>query len=298
MMTICVVGSGGFVGGHLVTALRSLGHRVLGLSSSDGSGIDPQTGLLPAHFAFAEPVDAVVYAAQSPHYRNTPALAWHLQAVSTVAPVQAAVAAMKAGAKRFVFLSTGNVYQPSFEPLSEQSLASSTQWYPLSKLHGEQALALLRPSLSVHVLRIFGVYGPGQQEKLVANLATSIAQGKPIALAPRQINQPDGGLRINPCHVSDAVQVIVRLLQQGGPDLLNVAGPDVASVRDMATQLADAIGRPVIWQAAERPRGFDLVADTRCLESVCPWPFVRLAHGLREVALALDAVPHRSTTPA
>ncbi len=82
--------------------------------------------------------------------------------------------ARRAGAKRFVYASTGNVYAAGFAPFSEAAPVRRDDWYALSKVHAEEALALFRPQLDVVIARLFGVYGPGQKGRLVPNLLASV----------------------------------------------------------------------------------------------------------------------------
>lgn len=291
MKRICIVGANGYVGRHLAAALAAQGVAVQALSSRDGTGIDPRTGLLPPDLRLEEGLDAVVYAAQSPHYRQVPEMAWHLQAVSCVSAVQAAVAAMRAGARRFVYLSTGNVYAPSFEPLGEEAPVSDAQWYPLSKLQGERSLALLRPQLDVSIVRVFAIYGPDQPDKLVPKLAASVDAGRTLTLAYRRAGEPDAGLRLNPCFIDDAVAVLSKLAREGGPAVLNLAGPEVVGVKDIAETWARLRGTQARFQADAQTRAFDLIANDRLLRSYTDHRFLSLQEGLARIAAATPPAP-------
>lgn len=285
MNRICIVGAGGYVGLHLAAALRSRGIDVLGLSSRDGTGIDPATGLLPPGLRL-DGVDAVVYAAQSPHYRDVPQMAWHLQSVACVAAMQAATAAVRAGARRFIYLSTGNVYESSFEAHAETAPVSGAQWYPLSKLQGEQSVSMLRSYLDVSIVRIFAIYGPQQPDKLVPKLTASVDQRRTVTLGYREKGVPDAGLRLNPCYIDDAVAVLEQLALEGGPQVLNLAGPEIVGVRD----IAQAWGRlrdiePVFAEDANT-RSFDLIGDTALLRQFTSRRFLTPAEGLARMAEA------------
>jgi UDP-glucose 4-epimerase len=283
MIKICIVGSNGFVGRHLTLDLRSRGYEVLALSSRDGTGIDPRTGLLPTDLDLRG-VEAVIYAAQSPHYRNVPEMAWHLEAVACSAALQAAVAAQRSGAKRFVYLSTGNVYAPSFEPLAEDAPVSAAHWYPMSKLHGEQALTALASLIQISILRIFALYGPGQDDKLIPRLAAQVEAKRPVTLCYRTPNVPDAGLRLNPCYIDDGIAVIRQVALEGGPTTLNLAGPEIVGVRDIASSWARLRGIDPIFEPDVRGRGFDLVGDTTKLSQFTSRYFVGLEEGLARMA--------------
>lgn len=286
MTTIAVVGANGYIGRHVVAYMRAQGIDVVTLSSRDGSGVDPKTGLFPVDFAFKKNVDGVIYAAQSPQYRNVPDAAWHLLAVNSVAPLQVAMAAEKAGAKNFVYLSTGNVYKPGYEPLKEADEVLGTHWYPFSKIQGEQALLLLRSKLKITVVRVFAVYGPDQTEKLIPNLIESVEMGKPVILAPRQNGVPDGGLRINPCYIDDAVDVLTSLACKGGPAIINLAGPQVVSVKEIAEMWAKLRGLIPVITEVPALRNMDLIADTTLVSAYTGSAFKSFDQGLQQVATA------------
>jgi UDP-glucose 4-epimerase len=292
MTTICVIGANGYVGRALTDHLLRKGHAVRALSSRDGTGIDPVTGLLPPLLSL-DCVEAVVYAAQSPHYRQMPGMAWHLQAVNCVSAVHAATAAIEAGAKRFVYLSTGNVYAPSFEPLREDAPVSGGQWYPLSKLQAEQSLTLLKDRIGLSLVRIFAIYGPDQPDKLVPRLCASVDEGRQITLSSRHPGVPDGGLRLNPCYIDDAVDVLAGLALHGGPQVLNLAGPQVVGVREIAQTWARLRGREALLVPDANTRGFDLVADDTLLRSHVGRPLLSVDEGLIRMAALADRTAGR-----
>ncbi len=69
-MSVLVIGNTGYMGRHLMAGLAASGLLARGASSSDGTGIDPKTGLLPEGFAVPTGTATVVYLAQSPHSRE------------------------------------------------------------------------------------------------------------------------------------------------------------------------------------------------------------------------------------
>lgn len=268
------------MGSHLMQGLTAEGMRALGSSSSDGTGIDPATGLLPVDYRVPSGTAAVVYMAQSPRYRE-PDQASHVLAVNVLSAVRAAVAARAAGVQRFIYLSTGTVYAPSFQPLAEDAAIRYADWYGLSKIQGEQAVQMFRADMDVHVVRPFGVYGPQQRGRLVPNLIDSIRAGRPITLQGRQDVPGDAdGLRISLCHVQDATRILMHLVRHGGPPCLNLAGEQASSIRSLAVLLGELLGREPVLTPAPTFRSFDLVADTGLLRQNQPLVFTPLRQGL------------------
>ena len=284
-MTVAIVGAGGYLGVRLQRALDAAGIQTLAISSAAG-GFDLGSGIIAVPAAAAR-VSAVVYLSQSPHYRDVPARAAHLWGVNVVSALAAAEWARHAGAARFIYASTGNVYEPSFVPLAEEAPLRRDDWYALSKVHAEEALALYGDSLAVTRVRLFGIYGPDQPDKLVTNLARSVRDRRPIRLQVHPADRDDsGGVRLSLSYVDDVVDVLRHLALEGGPHALNVAGPDVRSVREIATGIGAWLGIDPLFEAELRPRRGDLVADRTRLCRVWTRPFRSFDVGLR---LALGA---------
>jgi UDP-glucose 4-epimerase len=154
------------------------------------------------------------------------------------------------------------VYEPGFEPAKESSPLRRDDWYALSKLHAEEALALCRGAMDVSIARLFGVYGPGQRDRLVANVIECVRHGRAIVLHPRAGEEgPTDGLRVSLGYVDDVVTVLARLSTEGGPDVLNVAGREVVSLREVAEAIGTRLGVAPVFETSPTPREFDLIAD-------------------------------------
>ncbi len=279
-MTVLVIGSGGYMGRHLMAGLSRAGLGARGTSSADGSGIDPESGLLPAAFAIPSGTTAVVYMAQSPRYREVPEQATHVLAVNTLSAVRAATLARAAGVRRFIYVSTGTVYAPTFAQIAEDAPVRRDSWYVLSKLHGEEALNLFRQDMEVIVVRPFGVYGPAQKGRMVPNLIDAVKNGRPVTLHPRKgMPEDNGGLRISLCYIDDATEILMRLVREGGPACLNLAGPEAVSVRSIAEAAGAVFGRPPVFEVSSSSRDTDLIADTRNLISAMAPSFTSFSDG-------------------
>lgn len=239
----------------------------LQLVSSRTNGIDPKTGLLPQNFEIEAGVDVVYYLAQSPHYRQVPEYAAHLLSVNCVAAVQVASAAVRSGVKRFIYASTGNVYAPSFKPMAETDPVQRHGWYPLSKLMAEEALALFAGKMDVTVLRIFGIYGPGQTDKLIPTLIENVRQGRQIFVDGRADDSLDsGGLLFSPIYIGDAVNALLKIGASFTAPMLNLAGDRALSVAEIATTIATQLGTRAHIKSSGRNRSSDLVADIGLLK--------------------------------
>lgn len=282
-MKVFVIGSNGYIGRHLLNNLLCKGVDAVGLSSKDGTGIDPVSGILSNDFVIPSGVSSVVYLSQSPYHRNID-LAPHVLAVNALSAVKAAAASRIAGVKRFIYISTGTVYSPSFEKLSENSSISASDLYTLSKIQGEQAIQLYSDDMEIIIVRLFGVYGSGQSNRLVPNLIKSIRTSNPIILQPKDgyADQTDG-LRISLIHVNDASAVLTHLIENGGPPVINVASDKFFSIRNLADMIGSYMSIKPEYCVSESNRRTDLIADIGKLTSLYEINFIPIENGLGSV---------------
>lgn len=283
-MKVAVIGASGYVGEHLCATLQGRGDEVFVVSAGNAQGISLDTGLLPRDFSFPEKVDAVYFLSQSPRYRQVPEHADHLLSVNCVAAVQAAEVARKSGIRRFIYASTGNVYAPAFVPVAESAPVRRDNWYSLSKLMAEDALALFRCDMEVTIARIFGVYGPRQQGKLVPMIEESVRQGR-VVFADRNPHDQDDidGLRVSLIYIDDLVDALLGLLDVSGCAVVNLAGVEAVSIRRLACEIGRNLGIEPRIEVGEKRRETDLIADVNLYKDLLGLPKIWLAEGLRLV---------------
>jgi nucleoside-diphosphate-sugar epimerase len=276
------MGSGGYIGRHLVTNLIAAGLNVAQASSASEFGIEPISGILPVDFLIPNGTETIVYLSQSSRYRELPMSADHVLSVNALSPIRLALLAKSTGVKRFIYLSTGTVYEPSFNFIDENALLRRDSWYALSKIHAEEGLSLFRNDIEVIVVRLFGVYGPGQADRLVPNIVNTISTGRVIKLQPYGDEGVDtGGLNISLCYIDDAVDCLRHLILNGGPNFLNLASPNFASIREISELIGKNLSIQPCYEIDASFRDTDLIANTSLLNSIYPHTFVSLEDGIR-----------------
>ena len=251
-MRILLTGASGCLGHALVPRLAADGHEVIAVASpgraaitgaADTIGVD-----LSAPFDTCQlppTCDVVVHAAQSRRYREFPEAAEHVVQINAVAAHTLARYALGAGAKQFIYLSTGSVYVPQPNPIDEQGDVAPATLYAASKLAGEALIAPYASHLALLVLRLFYMYGPQQQRMLVTLLAESISQGKAVTL------QGKDGIRLTPTFSGDVAAMCAQSIAESWQGTMNVSSPHVASLRELATEIGRVVGKdPVFEQRA------------------------------------------------
>ena len=149
---------------------------------------------------------------------------------------------------RLVFVSTGYVYQPSPDPLTEESELGPDSIYASAKLAAERMLATLAPALGVEVViaRPFNHIGPGQSDSfLVPTVARKIA-AVVLSGAPPVVSVADRTMMRDYSDVRDVVAAYRVLADRGAQgQAYNVASGTAVSVADLAHTMAAAIGLEV-----------------------------------------------------
>jgi UDP-glucose 4-epimerase len=282
---ILLTGATGFVGRHLLPRLADA-HEVIPLSRRPVEGseaiiVDLSQPLDRA--ALPGQVDVVIHLAQSEHYRDFPARADDIFALNVRATFELLDYARAVGAATFLYASSGGVYGPSFEPLTEdRTPAVDVGFYLTSKQAGELMVQSYAGILRTAILRFFFVYGPGQNRMLVHTLAERLVEGKPITV------EGDPGIALNPVFVDDAVKALERALSFSEGGIFNVAGPDIVTLTDLVELIGREAGRqPDISHSAAEPQGGLVAEISRMVEVLGAEPQTSLPLGIRRVLAAL-----------
>ena len=240
---IALTGSTGFIGQHLLRALTKRGYRLRVLlrrpSVAPMECASAVVGDLarPQNMAAAlADVDAVIHSAGLAHAMSgLPEDDYRL--LNTEATIALARAAQRAGAKRFVFLSSIRAQSGATAPgvLTEEVAPQPTDAYGRSKLAAEQGLAEL--GLDWVALRLVLVHGPGVK----GNMAELLR----FARSPYPL--PLGALKGRRSLLSlDSLAAAVDTVLAAPGELrrpLIVADPEALTIPEMIAAVRRGLGR-------------------------------------------------------
>jgi len=244
-MNIVVTGANGCLGRAVIKTVVEYGHNVIAVFRVDDQKLTAGSSLRSISMDFAHDIDTnklparcdvVIHLAQSRRFREFPEAALEVFRVNTATTIALANYALQAGASHFIYASSGTIYVPHEGPLPESAATAPSSFYAASKLAAEQLLAPFSDHMKVFIPRLFCLYGPGQKNMLVSNLACSLRNGTPIRLAG-----PDGP-DLAPTYAVDVGRILATALAEGWVGVCNVASPHVVSLRALTETIGSVIG--------------------------------------------------------
>lgn len=281
MSKILITGAGGLVGTHLLPLLEKE-FEVITISHS-GKGKNGLRIDFSKEWDISElpeNIDTIIHLAQSRSFREFPAKAADVFYCNTVSTLKLIDFAQKSGVKKFIYASSGGVYGAGDKIFKEDDMPANADklgFYLTSKYSSELILNNYTDLLDIIQLRLFFVYGQGQEpDMLIPRLAGFVRSGKPITL------QGSGGIRINPIHAGDAARAIRNAIDLKGSHKINVAGPEVVSIKEIGTYLGSLIGQEPLFNYEEKPTNH-VVADIEKMKEMLYAPTVTVKDGLKTV---------------
>jgi nucleoside-diphosphate-sugar epimerase len=260
---------------HVFTLDRRTGEATPGITPIRADLSRPlDLSLLPSR------IDAVIYLAQSNRFREFPDAADDIFQVNAAQLLAMLEHARLAGATHFVHASSGSVYDRSSKSLTEQSplaQAGALGFYAATKLAGELLASSYAPWMTIANLRFFFIYGAGQQpDRLVPRLVESVRAGRPVTLGSRD------GMRLNPVHASEAAAAVVAALQLEETAIINVAGPEILSIREIAETIGGSLGVEPVFRSSDDDSS-DLIGDTTAMRRLLVPPERRFRDAVAEL---------------
>jgi UDP-glucose 4-epimerase len=295
-----VTGGAGYIGGHVVAALRERGDEVVVVDDLSAGRADRIGGVRLERIDLAAPdaaaaltgvlrdahVDGVIHLAARKRVDESVArpLWYHEQnGGGTLAVIRAATAA---GVGRVVFSSTAAVYASSDEPVTEDSPTVPANPYGETKLTGEwmlrahAATGALR-GVSLRYFNVAGAASPELADARGGNVVPMVLDRIDAGEAPRVFGDDyptrDGTCVRDYIHVSDVASAHLAALDAlgEGPDyrVYNIGTGTGTSVRELVEALLEVAG-PSLEPIVEPRRAGDpavVVADAARIRAELGW---------------------------
>lgn len=289
MKTALVTGAAGLLGRATVDRLADAGIKVHALVRSKEQAFRDdvefhEVDLARPLEATALPaqVDTIFHLAQAREFRDIPGSALPVFAINVATTAVLLDYASWAGAKSFVYASSGGLYRGlSGSALTEDSPLQDPAklgYYLATKLSSEALVGSYAAQFSTVALRYFFIYGPGQaRPMLIPRLYDRVRNGEPVTL------QGHNGMRINPVHVSDAAAATIAAASVEGRSTVNIAGPETVSLRDIGELFGHNSGREALFEQIPGSPS-DLIASTARMSELLRTPAITLRQALPDIS--------------
>lgn len=307
MAHLLVTGGAGYIGSHVLRALRRAGHRAVVVDDLRSGREDFVRGVplwrhdvgdrdaLRALFGRYGPFDGVIHLAASISVAESvrrPIEYWRNNAVGSLHLIETA---LEHGVRGFVLSSTAAVYgHPEFQPISDASAPAPISPYGASKAAVEQMLADVERAHGMRwiALRYFNASGADpdgdlgechEPETHLVPVALEAAAGLRPELVLFGADYPtrDGTCIRDYVHVSDLADAHLRaveaLLEDGSGGPYNLGSGQGHSNREVLECVGAVVGRPVPYRVGPRREGdpAELVADASRFRRDFGWSPVR-----------------------
>ncbi|AKM79450.1 MAG: NAD dependent epimerase/dehydratase [Candidatus Beckwithbacteria bacterium GW2011_GWB1_47_15] len=283
MKSALITGSSGFIGQHLIAALKKLGVTTFEFSRSRGKDLTDR-----ADFADLPPVEAVFHLGAVSGYKDSnqdPLKAYRVNVLGTVNVLEYC---RGAGAK-MIFPST-YVYAPPYEThKKETDPARPTTHYSMTKYLGERLCRFYSRVFGANtlILRTSNVYGQGQTAKYIVPIVVKhVLDKKPLGLT-----KP--GVERGFIFIDDLVEAYIKLSEaETRPgEVFNVGPNQPTRLDDLVKTIIKLAGNKtkVVYSGKERSHevGQNRIDITK-LKNKLKWqPKVGLEEGLKRYLTSL-----------
>ena len=284
MLNILVTGASGLVGHELCRKLSSE-NNVYAISRNSPKldsvnfinfdlSNDFNIKILP------KKIDVIYHLSQSYYFRNFPHSAIEVFNVNTFSTLKLLDYALKIGCKKFVYASSGSVYNESeisHVELSKIDLNYSNNFYSNTKLTSELILNSYSSLLDVVICRFFFIYGERQKkDMLIPRLVNNVIKKHSIIL------DGDQGIRINPIYFEDAVNALIKIQDHKGLNRINIAGSKIYSIKEICDKIGEISNIKPIYKFSSK-ESVDIVGNTDKLSSLGFNTKVNLYKGIQKL---------------
>ena len=272
MIRIAITGAKGFIGSHLIEALRTRKFPVKAIEGDIRStGTWEEEFDLLYHLAACSPREFV----------DSSGEAFSVNADGT----RQALEACRRNKAQMVFASTCAVYKPDAATVfSEDSPLEPLTAYGRSKLTCEQLCQAYADRYGVRstALRLFSVYGPGQDPRsIVPYLMQSILKEQTA-----EVLHPDSSRDF--IYVTDVVEAFLKSAVSEPPfSIFNVGTGQANTIKELIEIISQSMGKTLIYNRAKDVRDpqQSIRADIKRIKNDLGWlPKIGLREGIQIMA--------------
>lgn len=275
MSRIILTGATGFIGKHLVPALRLIGHEVFEANSKSGDVAEEST------WSKFPPADIVINLAGKTFVPDSWVDPKAFIKCNLLGTIEALNYCKKHNA-RVIFLSSYLYGNPKSLPISETASLHASNPYALSKKLAEEACQFYSDSfgIDVTILRPFNVYGPGQPAVfLIPSIIRQVLVGTEIKVQDLEPKR-------DYIFISDLVDAIIKAVRPlKGVNIFNIGSGKSHSVANVIQIIQDIeqTNLKVVSCAQRRTNEvMDTVADITQAYRILDWhPIIDLETGLQ-----------------
>lgn len=299
-MKILITGGAGFIGHNLAIYLKNNGFDVEVLDSLERSTSFTAKRLNEANIPVTrisimkteeirgifKEADAVIHAAAYVDVAESmekPLIYFENNFLGTAS---VAKASLDADVGLLIYLSSAAVYGNPVElPIGENHPTRPISPYGLSKLMGEEVVRFFSTHGLKHViLRLFNVYGPGQNAAY-AGVITKFLERVQNGLPP--IIYGDGEQTRDFIHVDDVAEAVKLVLKtECTGEVLNIGSGNPTKIRDLASlvmRLHGVSGEPIYTSERQGDIKHSFADISRARNLLGFKPRISLEHGLRRI---------------
>lgn len=324
MKTVLVTGAGGFIGHHLVSALKNQGHYVIGVDRKLPEFEDSKADTFLVHdirketrewqdlfrgvddvYALAADMGGMGFISQnhSDIMRN-----------NVIINLHTLEAARHAKVKRYLYTSSACIYPEHLQtttdpvPLSEDMAypANPQDGYGWEKLYTEKLCEYYHEDhgLDVRIVRFHNIYGPlgtwcGGREKAPAALCRKVAEAVQGSKDFIEI-WGDGEQTRSFCYIDDCIKGILLVMESGYKKPLNLGRDESVSINQLADIVIQAAGVPLRKVHVKGPQGVrGRNSNNDLCKKIIRWaPEMDLQSGIQKTYAWIEMqVRHRAASP-
>lgn len=286
---IAITGENGFVGRHLVNALKELNSSVITLRDLDGNSLDvrnkeliqikmDETGDIDIIYHLAA-MTSVISSYQNPHatYETNILGTLNILELCRLHDID-----------KIVYASSYVYGMPQYLPVDEKHITDSPNPYSRSKLIGEELCKSYHQDFGIKciILRPFNIYGPGQRSDfLIPKIISSLSCGEVVLRDP----EPKRDF----VYITDMIDAYIKAGEyEAGFDIFNIGFGQSYSVKEIMEKIMKIYGSKIrVIYKGDRRRNeiMDCYANIKKARNILGWrPCIDIDKGLRLILNGLN----------